>query len=88
MKSRGHTIHTRTFALVANQEIIYTGYFWSSFSSAICPWLTIDPLFAEISGELRVELGYPGLMEGMSIPDHRNDERILSILRHDRKLIE
>jgi hypothetical protein len=27
-------------------------------------------------------------MEGMSIPDRRNDGRILSILRHDRKLIE
>jgi hypothetical protein len=87
-KSPENTLHTRTFALVANHEIIYTGYFWSSLSSAICPWLIIDPLHTGITGELTVQLGYPCLMDGMNIPDRRNDERILSILRHDRKLIE
>ncbi|KPL26156.1 MAG: hypothetical protein AMS23_02825 [Bacteroides sp. SM1_62] len=88
LKGKEFDIHTRAFVLVANLENIYTGYFWASYSSAICPWLTIDPIHARYAGELRVELGYPGLMEGMSIPDRRNDERILSILRHDQKLIE
>ena len=88
MESRGNSLHRCTFAMVANDEIIYTGYFWAAFSSAICPWLTIDPIHARYTGELHVQLGYPGLMEGMSIPDRRNDERILRILRHDRKLID
>jgi len=82
------SFHSRPFVLVGNKEFIYTGYFWASYSSAICPWLTIDPIHAHYAGELTVRLGYPGLMEGMSIPDRRNDDRILSILRHDRKLIE
>ena len=86
--SRGNSLHRSTFAMVANKEIIYTGYFWAAFSSAICPWLTIDPIHAQYAGELHVQLGYPGLLEGMSIPDRRNDERILRILRHDRKLID
>lgn len=86
--SRGNSLHTCTFAMVANEKIIYTGYFWAAFSSAICPWLTIDPIHAQYAGELHLQLGYPALMEGMSIPDRRNDERILRILQHDKKLID
>jgi hypothetical protein len=81
-------IHGRPFVLVAHKQFIYTGYFWASYSSAICPWLTIDPIHAQYSGELRVALGYPWLMDDMSIPDSRNDERLLNILRQDRKLID
>jgi hypothetical protein len=88
LKGKESTIHSRPFVLVADKEYIYTGYFWASYSSAICPWLTIDPIHAQYAGELRTELGYPWLMEDMSIPDRRNDERILSILRHDGKLID
>ena len=88
LKGKESNIHSRPFVLVADKEYIYTGYFWASYSSAICPWLTIDPIHAQYAGELRIELGYPWMMEGMSIPDRRNDVRILSILRHDRKLIE
>jgi hypothetical protein len=88
IKSLANSLHTCTFAMVADKEIIYTGYFWASFSSAICPWLTIDPIFAQYAGELKVQLGYPGVMEGISIPDRRNDERLLGILRHDGKLLD
>lgn len=87
-KSRGQTINTRAFALVANREIIYTGYFWPSYFSSMCDWLTIDPIYAEYSGELTVQLGYPGLLDEWDIPDRRNDQRILSILRQDHKLIK
>ena len=86
LKGKEMDLHTRAFVLQANEELIYTGYFWASFSSSICPWVTIDPIHAAYAGELRVELGYPGWMEGMSIPDRRNDRRILNILRQDGKL--
>jgi hypothetical protein len=85
-KVRGQTIYGIAFALVANREVIYTGYFWPSFFSSICDWLTIDPIHAEYSGELSVQLGYPGLIDEWDIPDRRNDPRILSILRRDQKL--
>jgi len=87
-KGTESSIHSRPFVLVANNEYIYTGYFWAAYSSAICPWLTIDPIHAQYAGELRIALGYPWLMEDMSIPDRRNDGRILNILRQDGKLIE
>ena len=87
LKGYESNIHSRPFVLVANKENIYTGYFWAAYSSAICPWVNIDPIHAQYAGELRIALGYPWLMEGMSIPDQRNDGRILNILRQDGKLI-
>ena len=73
------------FALKANNELIYTGYFWPSYSSASCAWVIIDPIMMQ-DNQLKVQLGYPGQFEGQSIPDKRNDERILSIFRKDKKL--
>jgi hypothetical protein len=87
LKGQEMDLHNRAFAVKADEELIYTGYFWASFSSSICPWLTIDPIHAAYTGELRVELGYPGWMEEMRIPDRRNDRRVLDILRRDGKLV-
>lgn len=72
------------FALVADGELIYTGYFWPSFSSASCEWITIDPLLIYSNNRMMVHLGYPGDFEG--VPDRRNDQRLLNILRRDDKL--
>ncbi len=81
-------IHTRAFALTIDKEIIYTGYFWASFSSAGCDWIVIDPLNYSGKNELEVRLGYPGLIAGDTIPDKRNDKRLLDVLRMDNKLIK
>lgn len=74
------------FAFKANNEIIYTGYFWPSISSAMCDCIVIDPLLIYGNNKIHVQLGYPGLIEGMHIDDKRNDTRIISILKKDRKL--
>ncbi len=79
-------IHGTPFAVTVDKEIIYTGYFWCSFSSASVDWVTIDPLNYSGKNQLRVSLGYPGLFEGDYIPDDRNDHRILDFLRADGKL--
>ncbi len=81
-----HSVHGVPFALTVDKEIIYTGYFWASFSSLSCDWITIDPLDFSGKNELRVRLGYPGMIIGDSIPDKRNDSRIINILRQDKKL--
>jgi hypothetical protein len=81
-------IHGTPFAVTVDREIIYTGYFWAGLSSSSVDWVTIDPLNYSGKNQLRVQLGYPGLFEGDFIPDDRNDERILRILRRDSKLIE
>lgn len=81
-----HSFHSVPFALTVDQEIIYTGYFWASLASLGCDWITIDPLDISGNNELRVRLGYPGMIEGDSIPDKRNDPRIINVLKQDKKL--
>jgi hypothetical protein len=49
-------------------------------------WVTIDPLNYSSKNQLRVQLGYPGLIQGDYIPDNRNDKRILDVLQRDSKL--
>jgi hypothetical protein len=81
-----HSVHGLPFAIKANGTLIYTGYFWPSYSSASCNWIVIDPFQASISNQLHVELGYPGLHQGQTVPDKRNDNRIVEIFQHDHKL--
>lgn len=89
IKNLEHSVHGLPFAVTANEELIYTGYFWPGYSSAICDWFVIDPLFIDLSGnQMRVELGYPGLMEDWEISDERNNKLILDIFKRDGKLIE
>jgi hypothetical protein len=76
------------FGIKANNVLIYTGYFWSGFSSLSCQWVVIDPLMVSLHNELRVDLGYPGSIEGQVIPDKRNDKRILDIFASNNKLIK
>lgn len=79
-------IHGVPFAIKADGKLIYTGYFWQSYSSGICDWVAIDPLLMRIGNELKVQLGYPGLVQGQVIPDRRNDKRIIEIFQRDNKL--
>lgn len=81
-----HSIHGVPFALAIDKELIYTGYFWASYSSLGCDWITIDPLDISGNNELTVRLGYPGLTLGDSIPDKRNDSRLINVLKQDKKL--
>lgn len=81
-------IHGRAFALTIDKEIIYTGYFWAGFSSAGCDWIVIDPLNYSGKNKLTVRLGYPGLVVGDTIPDKRNNKRLLDVLRMDNKLVK
>lgn len=79
-------LHGRAFAVKANGTLVYTGYFWPSYSSASCDWVVIDPIMTSFSKAMEVSLGYPGLLQGQVIPDKRNDARIISILKQDNKL--
>jgi hypothetical protein len=81
-------IHGTPFAVTVNKQVIYTGYFWCSFSSTGVNWITIDPLNFTGKNQLRVSLGYPGSIFGDYIPDNRNDVRILDLLIKDGKLKE
>ena len=86
VKNLDHSVFGLAFAIKADESIIYTGYFWPSYSSASCDWIVIDPLSTLIGNKLQVRLGYPGLVQGQIIPDKRNDIRILRIFKRDNKL--
>jgi hypothetical protein len=83
---KNNHIHGTPFAVTVDKQIIYTGYFWCSFSSTSVDWVTIDPLNYSGKNQLTVSLGYPGLFQGDYIPDNRNDYRILDLLRTEGKL--
>ena len=82
-----HNVYGKAFALVANEELIYTGYFWPSISSLSCEWYTIDPLSISYHGGLKVKMGYPGEIPGIIDPDVRNHDLIRCIFERDGKLI-
>jgi len=87
IKNLNHSVYGIAFAIKANNVLMYTGYFWPSYSSASCDWVVIDPGMLTLSNELSVQLGYPGFREDQIIPDNRNDQRILDIFASDGKLI-
>ncbi|HET6558398.1 MAG TPA: hypothetical protein VFG54_13855 [Prolixibacteraceae bacterium] len=86
IKNLNHSVHGLPFAIMANDTLVYTGYFWPSYSSASCDWVVIDPIMASIGKRIQVRLGYPGLVQGHTIEDKRNDERIIRIFKLDNKL--
>lgn len=88
IKNMSHSVSGIAFAIKANNKLIYTGYFWPGYSSMSCDWITIDPVGIEFQGNGYVNMGYPGPPPAVSIPDKRNDPRILEIFRKDGKLIE
>jgi hypothetical protein len=83
-----HSVAGVAFVIAANDELIYTGYFLPSYSSLGLQWFVIDPLQWSLTNRMHVNLGYPGQIEGVEIPDFRNDERILEIFRRDGNLVE
>jgi len=85
LENNGHGL---AFAILADGKLIYTAYFWASFSSTSCDWVVVDPIAVKISKRLRIQLGYASPTNGQLIPDRRNDERILSVLKRDGKLLE
>lgn len=86
IKEEEYLIHKKAFAVLANDELIYTAYFWSAYSSLSCDWYTADPLMVEYDNGLKVKMGYPGDRPELFSQDKRNDERILCIFERDGKL--
>lgn len=83
-----HSVHGVAFAVKANGALIYSGYFWPSYSSASCDWIVIDPMMTSVGNKIKVCLGYPGLTQGQVVPDNRNDSRIIGIFERDNKLVK
>jgi len=76
------------FAIAVDRNLIYTGYFWPSYSSATCQWVYTDPLMIDLYEGLKIKIGYPSKLPGETIPDNRNDPRMLQVLKRDGKLVD
>ena len=80
-------VYGEGFALKANNEILYTGYFWPAFSSASCDWIVIDPI-SIIGRKMKVDIGYPNSSFASEVEDKRNNKILLDIFKRDGKLID
>ncbi len=81
-------VNGTAFAITVDRNLIYTGYFWPSYSSATCQWIYTDPLMIDFNEGLKIKVGYPSILPGETIPDNRNDPRMLQVLRRDGKLVD
>ena len=81
-------VRSNAFAIKANGELIYTGYFVPGFSSRLWFWNVIDPIMTSYNGECHVRRVVLQGGDQPVYPDKRNDPRILAIFWRDHKLIE
>ena len=83
-----YSVHGIPFGIIVNNELIYTGYFWPSYSSMSCDWIVIDPISLFNDNKLKVNLGYASSIPLTEIPDRRNDPKLLSVFRVNRRLMK
>lgn len=84
--SLDHSVSGIPFAVMANDSLIYSGYFIPLWSSTSCNWTIINPTISTENPVLRVKLGYPGPSPEFEIPDRRNQQILVEIFRRDNKL--
>ncbi len=84
IKDLEHSTSGIPFALLADGALIYTAYFWPSYSSASCDWIVTDPIIMP-DNTLSMKLGYASASS--DIPDRRNHERLINRLRASGRLI-
>jgi hypothetical protein len=88
IENMDYSVYGIPFGIMVNNELIYTGYFWPSNSSMSCDWIVIDPIFLFSDNKLKVNLGYASSIPLSEIPDRRNDPKLLSVFRVNRRLVK
>lgn len=74
------------FAVTVDKQVIYYGFFKPSFSSSSCnESITMDLAWTS-DNEIYLRLGYPGLLQGVSIEDKRNAPKLIAALEKQGKL--
>jgi hypothetical protein len=72
------------FAVTVDRKVIYYGIFKPSFSSSSCDHsITMDLDWVE---NIFLRLGYPGLPQGVTIDDQRNNSLLIATLKNQGKL--
>ena len=74
-----------SFAVTVDRKVIYFGFFKTSFSSSSCEHsITMD--LGSSNDKIMMRLGYPGLIQGISVEDKRNDPMLVATLANQGKL--
>jgi hypothetical protein len=73
------------FVISVNRQPIYGGYFWNSFSSFGCAWLTITAIGSD---RLPIERGLPYVNFTDKHGDPRNDKILIDAFKMTGRLIE
>ena len=74
------------FAVAVDKKVVYYGFFKPSISSSSCDYsITMDVAWGT-NDQIMMRLGYPSLMQAVTIDDKRNDPTLLSALSKQNKL--
>jgi hypothetical protein len=74
------------FAVTVDKQVVYYGFFISSYSSSSCAQSIVMGLDFENAGNVSMQLGYPGLMQGIPVDDQRNNAKLVATLRRQGKI--
>jgi hypothetical protein len=80
-------LHPRTpFAITVDKKVIFFGIYMPLYMSSTCAHSITMYEMGIPDKEVFFELGYPGLMQGVTIDDQRNNDLIIQAFRKQGKL--
>lgn len=65
------SVHGLPFAIKAKYTLVYTGYFWPSYSYASCDCIVIYTFITSIENKIHLNLDHLGLIQGQVIEYNR-----------------
>jgi hypothetical protein len=74
------------FAVTVDKKVVYYGFFIFSYSSSSCAQSIVMSLDFENAGNVSLQLGYPGLAQGIPVDDQRNNAKLVATLRRQGKI--
>lgn len=74
------------FAVTVDKQVIYYGFFKPSISSSSCDNSITMDIDWPATNKIVLRLGYPGLIQGVTIDDQRNNAKLLVTLKSQGKL--
>lgn len=74
------------FAVTVDKQVIYYGFFKPSVSSSSCDHSITMDLDWTSGNKINLKLGYPSLMQSVTIDDERNHSMLIATLRNQGKL--
>jgi hypothetical protein len=75
-----------SFAVTVDKKVIYYGFFKPSISNSSCEHSITMDLDRTSGNKIDLRLGYPSLMQGVTIDDERNNSKLIATLRNQGKL--